>query len=107
MSIQIQDNLGSDVVLVLDEFPGYPFEYEKTKRAVERTTRWAKRAKEKFLHLKKRNPAKLRRGAGSNQMLIGIVQGASFPDLREKSAKEKNLTASLVVKAVVNEAIGL
>ncbi len=88
LSIQIQNNLGSDVVLVLDEFPGYPFEYEKTKRAVERTTRWAKRAKEEFLHLKKVNPAKLRRGAGPGQILIGIIQGASFPDLREKSAKE-------------------
>lgn len=98
LSVQIQCNLGSDVVLVLDEFPGYPFEYEKTKKAVERTTRWAKRAKEEFLLLKKNNPAKLRpaqsiasaglrRGAGPDQMLLGIIQGASFPDLREKSAR--------------------
>jgi queuine tRNA-ribosyltransferase len=88
LSVQIQSNLGSDVALVLDEFPGYPFEYEKTKKAVERTTRWAKRAKEEFLRLKKNNPAKLRRRAGPGQMLLGIIQGASFPDLREKSAKE-------------------
>jgi queuine tRNA-ribosyltransferase len=82
LSVQIQNNLGSDVVLVLDEFPGYPFEYEKTKRAVERTTRWAKRAKEEFLRLKKRKQI------NPDQLLIGIIQGASFPDLREKSAKE-------------------
>jgi len=87
LSIQIQGNLGSDVALVLDEFPGYPFEYEKTRKAVERTTRWAKRAKEEFLRLKKNNSAKLRRGAGPDQMLLGIIQGASFPDLREKSAR--------------------
>lgn len=82
LSVQIQSKLGSDVVLVLDEFPGYPFEYEKTKKAVERTTRWAKRAKEEFLRLKKRKQI------NPGQMLLGIVQGASFPDLREKSAKE-------------------
>ena len=82
LSVQIQSNLGSDVVLVLDEFPGYPFEYEKTKKAVERTTRWAKRAKEEFLCLKKG------KRVNTNQVLIGIIQGASFPDLREKSAKE-------------------
>ena len=109
LSIQIQNNLGSDVVLVLDEFPGYPFEYEKTRKAVERTTRWAKRAKEEFLRLKKRkqiNPGQpgnttllgvLPRKTPSRmqakvdipgQMLLGIIQGASFPDLREKSARE-------------------
>ncbi len=82
LSVQIQSNLGSDVVLVLDEFPGYPFEYEKTRHAVERTTRWAKRAKEEFSHLKKRKQI------NPNQMLIGIIQGASFPDLRERSTRE-------------------
>ncbi len=82
LSVQIQGNLGSDIVLVLDEFPGYPFEYEKTKKAVERTTRWAKRAKEEFLRLKKIKQI------SSGQMLIGIIQGASFPDLRKRSAKE-------------------
>ncbi len=87
LSVQIQSNLGSDIALVLDEFPGYPFEYERTKKAVERTTRWAKRAKEEFLHLKKNNSTKLRRGASFNQILLGIIQGASFPDLREKSAR--------------------
>ncbi len=82
LSVQIQSNLGSDVVLVLDEFPGYPFEYEKTKKAVERTTRWAKRVKEEFSRLKKRKQI------NPGQMLFGIIQGASFPDLRKKSAEE-------------------
>jgi queuine tRNA-ribosyltransferase len=82
LSVRIQSNLGSDIALVLDEFPGYPFEYEKTKRAVERTTRWAKRAKEEFARLKKRKQI------NPGQILLGITQGASFPDLREKSAKE-------------------
>lgn len=80
-SVQIQANLGSDIALVLDEFPGYPFEYEKAKKAVERTTRWAKRAKEEFSCLKKRKQI------NPGQMLFGIIQGASFSDLREKSAR--------------------
>lgn len=82
LSVQIQQNLGSDIALVLDEFPGYPFEYEKTKSAVERTTRWAKRAREEFLKLRKKKPV------NSGQIQLGIVQGASFSDLRKKSAKE-------------------
>jgi queuine tRNA-ribosyltransferase len=82
LSVRIQNNLGSDVALILDEFPGYPFEYEKTKRAVERTSRWAKRAKEEFLRLKKEKQT------NPGQMLLGIIQGASFPDLRERAAKE-------------------
>ncbi len=82
LSVQVQNNLGSDVALALDEFPGYPFEYEKTKRAVERTTRWAKRAKEEFLRLQKK------KSINPEQMLIGIIQGASFPDLRKRSARE-------------------
>jgi len=80
LSVQIQNNLRSDVALVLDEFPGYPFEHEKTKRAVERTTRWARRAKEEFERLKKRK-------THPGQSLLGIIQGAAFPDLRKKSAE--------------------
>jgi queuine tRNA-ribosyltransferase len=82
LSIRIQNNLGSDIAVVLDEFPGYPFEYPRAKSAVERTTRWAARAKEEFLRLKKRKQI------NAGQMLLGIIQGANFPDLREKSAKE-------------------
>ena len=82
LSIRIQNNLGSDIAVVLDEFPGYPFEYTRAKSAVERTTRWATRAKEEFLRLKKRKQI------NAGQMLLGIIQGANFPDLRKKSAKE-------------------
>lgn len=82
-SVEIQNNLGSDIALVLDEFPGYPFEYKKTKSAVERTTRWAKRAKEKFKQLKTGNQL-----FNPGQLLLGIIQGASFTDLRKKSAEE-------------------
>lgn len=82
-SIQIQSNLGSDIALILDDFPGYPFEYERTKLSVGQTARWAERALKEFNKIM---------GIGSpvnpGQKLWGIVQGASFADLREQSAKD-------------------
>ena len=82
-SIQIQANLGSDVALILDDFPGYPFEYERTKLAIEQTTRWAERAVNEYIRIMKSGDP-----INPGQKLWGIVQGASFPDLREQSAKE-------------------
>jgi queuine tRNA-ribosyltransferase len=81
-SIDIQANLGSDIALILDDFPGYPFEYERSKEAIALTERWAERAiKEHQRILQNGDPI------NPEQKLWGIVQGASFPDLREQSAK--------------------
>lgn len=82
-SIQIQSNLGSDVALILDDFPGFPFEYDRTKQAIEQTTRWAERAKREFERIQQSDSP-----VNPGQKLWGIVQGASFSDLRERSAKE-------------------
>lgn len=82
-SIQIQANLGSDIALILDDFPGYPFEYDRTKMAIEQTTRWAERAVAEFKRIKD-----LGDPINPGQRLWGIVQGASFPDLRKKSAEQ-------------------
>ena len=80
-SIHIQRNLGSDIALVLDEFPPYPATKEDTKSAIERTFLWAKRAKDEFEKLGKFaiNPG---------QILYGIVQGGTFSDLRKLSADQ-------------------
>lgn len=81
-SIDIQANLGSDIALILDDFPAYPFEYERSKEAVALTQRWAERAiKEHQRILSSGDPV------NKDQKLWGIVQGASFADLREQSAK--------------------
>ena len=81
-SIDIQANLGSDIALILDDFPGYPFEYERSKESIGLTQRWAERAiKEHQRILNSGDPI------NRDQKLWGIVQGASFPDLREQSAK--------------------
>ena len=82
-SVEIQNNLGSDVSVVLDEFTGDLDDYDKVKQTVERTTRWATRAKEKFEELKSANTL-----LNQGQLQLGIVQGANFADLRQKSAQE-------------------
>ncbi len=82
-SVEIQNNLGSDVSVVLDEFTGDLNDYERVEQTVERTNRWAKRAKEKFEELKNTN-----RLLNRDQLQLGIVQGANFADLRKKSAEE-------------------
>ena len=71
-SIEIQENLGSDIMMVLDECLGLPVERETAQRSVERTTRWAKRCFE------------ARRSAAA---LFAVVQGADYDDLRIESAQ--------------------
>jgi queuine tRNA-ribosyltransferase len=73
-SIEIQNKLDSDIAMSFDECTPYPATYEYAKESMERTLRWAKRGKD--VHS---NP---------NQSLFGIVQGSSYQDLREESAKE-------------------
>ncbi len=74
-SMSIQNNLGSDIMMVFDECCPYPATYEYTKASMERTTRWAKRCIEAH-----KNP--------DRQGLFGIVQGGMYKDLREESAKQ-------------------
>ena len=73
-SIQIQENLGSDIVMSFDECIGYPASYDYVKQSVERTLRWAKRGKDVF--------------KGKDQILFGIVQGGEYEDLRKHCAEE-------------------
>lgn len=74
LCIEIQEALGADVVMCLDECIPYPASYDYTNDSLERTTRWAKRCQES----KKRK----------DQALFGIVQGGMFKGLRERSARE-------------------
>lgn len=73
-SIQIQENLGSDIIMSFDECPPASASYEYLKQSVERTLRWAKRGKDVF--------------KGENALLFGIVQGGAYEDLRKMSAEE-------------------
>ena len=74
-SIEIQNSLGSDIMMAFDECVPYPSNWEYTKSSLERTTRWAKRCKDA-----NKNP--------HSQDIFGIIQGGMYRDLREQSAKE-------------------
>ena len=91
IAMEIQLLLGSDIAMALDECVPYPCEYDYAAQSAERTTRWAKRCKEWKEENAERPPSE----AGSinyqlsttNQFLFGIVQGATFEDLRKQSAQ--------------------
>ena len=71
--IEIENDLGADIIMAFDECVEYPATYEYTKNSMERTTRWAIRCKNAHKNTE-------------NQALFGIVQGGMYKDLREKSA---------------------
>ena len=84
----IQAQLGSDISMVLDECLAYPADPETARRSMERTVRWAKRARERFLTFKNeaaRGPVLV---TNPGQAQFGIVQGGVYGELREESARE-------------------
>jgi queuine tRNA-ribosyltransferase len=85
----IQAQLGSDVAMVLDEclaHPATPDGREIARASMERTLRWACRARDRFLALRDGLvPGVVVSNPGQAQ--FGIVQGSLFPDLREESAR--------------------
>ena len=74
-SIEIQNNLGADIIMSFDECPPFNADYEYHKDSLERTLRWAKRGKDAH-----KNP--------DTQALFGIVQGGPYKDLRQHSIEE-------------------
>ena len=74
-SIQIQNQLGADVIMAFDECAPYPATYETIKLAAQRTTRWLERC----IKAHQRQ---------NDQALFGIVQGGVYLDLRQQSARE-------------------
>jgi queuine tRNA-ribosyltransferase len=81
IAMEIQAALGSDIAMVLDECPPWPCEYEYAARSLEMTHRWAKRCKE---NAQGRTPNAESR---MQQTVFGIVQGATFEELRRSSAQ--------------------
>src|SRR5690349_2625954 len=82
----IQAQLGSDVAMVLDECLAHPAEPDAARQSMERTLRWARRARARFLeirHGERDRPVVTNLG----QAQFGIVQGGVFPDLRDESAR--------------------
>jgi len=80
-AVEIQLALGSDIAMVLDECIETPAPREKAEAALKRTTEWAKRARTHFQECAQRN-------GNLGQWQFGIVQGATFSDLRRESARQ-------------------
>src|SRR5690606_38772683 len=74
-AMEIQNDLGSDIMMAFDECPPYPASHEYMKSSVERTSRWAERCLE--AHARK-----------DVQGLFGIIQGGEYEDLRQQSARD-------------------
>jgi queuine tRNA-ribosyltransferase len=87
----IQARLGSDVAMVLDECVAYPVSVDDARLSMERTLRWARRARDRMTALR-RGDARDGTGAAvastnAGQALFGIVQGSVFQELRAASAE--------------------
>src|SRR6202521_3973434 len=78
---EVQLALGSDIAMVLDECIETPAPRDVAEAAVRRTTEWAQRARAHFLEYAQRN-------GELAQWQFGIVQGATFADLRRTSARQ-------------------
>jgi queuine tRNA-ribosyltransferase len=74
--IEIEHNIGADIIMPLDECTPYPISYEYAEYSANLTVQWARRCQERHKQL------------GGGQSLFGIVQGSTFDDLREQNAKE-------------------
>jgi queuine tRNA-ribosyltransferase len=88
--VEVQAAMGADIAMCLDECPPYPVTRPRAEEALVRTSLWAGRSRDAWLGS----------GAVDATTLFGIVQGATYPDLRERS------TAELVELGLPGYAIG-
>jgi len=73
ISMQVQRELGSDIVMCFDECTPYPADERQVRDSMQLSMRWAERSKQAF--------------AGNSNALFGIVQGGTWPELRLESAR--------------------
>ena len=73
ISMEIQNSLGADIIMAFDECAPYPCTYEQAKVAMDRTHNWLLRC--------------VKTNRRQDQALFPIVQGSTYEDLREESAK--------------------
>ncbi|HEX9989455.1 MAG TPA: tRNA guanosine(34) transglycosylase Tgt [Chloroflexia bacterium] len=73
MVVRVEEQLGADIIMVLDECTPYPSSHEYNRQALARTHAWAERC--------------LKAQTRQDQALFGIVQGSTYADLRRESAQ--------------------
>jgi queuine tRNA-ribosyltransferase len=91
-AIQIQRNIGADIIMAFDECTPYPCNYQYAKKSMHMTHRWLDRCIEE---MKNSEPL-----YGYNQALFPIVQGSTYKDLRTESAE------TIASKNSIGNAIG-
>lgn len=74
-AVEIQNSLGSDIMMAFDECPPYPCDYDYAKKSMNITARWAERCLKAHKNTE-------------GQALFGIIQGSVFKDLRRESARQ-------------------
>lgn len=77
-SIQVQKDIGADIIMCFDECTHYPASYEYAKSSMELSLKWADICKKEFY----------KDNAYEKQALFGIIQGSVYNDLRKISAEE-------------------
>ena len=74
LAVEIQESLGSDIIMCLDECLPYPTTFAAAEKSLALTTRWARQSKE----VKK----------DSTQAIFGIIQGGCYPELRKRAVAD-------------------
>jgi len=87
-SIEIQQALGSDIAMVLDECIEYPVGHERAASAMKRTTEWARRCRDYARAPMESGRANSDASITPGQVLFAIVQGSAYADLRRESARQ-------------------
>ena len=87
-AVDIQSQLGADIAMVFDECTSFPVSEREARRSMERTLRWARRGRERFLATAERPGALDGVITNPGQAQFGIVQGGVYRVLRDESARE-------------------
>ncbi|MCX5667938.1 MAG: tRNA guanosine(34) transglycosylase Tgt [Candidatus Omnitrophica bacterium] len=92
-AIEIQEALGSDIMMTFDECVHYPAARDYVEQSLGLTTKWARRSKDYFVNQLAGLPVSRSTGKQANrqtgkQLLFGIVQGSTYPDLRKKAVEK-------------------
>jgi queuine tRNA-ribosyltransferase len=82
--VDIQSRLGSDVAMIFDECASWPATEEVAEAAMERTLRWARRGRDRFLQVSAGAAPGVERPT-PGQAQFGIIQGGTYKTLRDRS----------------------
>ena len=101
-SIEVQRNIGADLILVFDECTPFHVEKKYTSESMHRSHRWSSRSINSFL---RKDKYLLKSGSSGPQELYGIIQGGIYNDLRDESI-EFNLNSNIFFGLAIGGSLG-